>query len=672
MKIKAYGGALFSPETLQVAPDSAGYDVARPSDEFVLCRDRDGCPTAVYGWDVWDFNPYRTSENAESRWDFSTFPEAHREGAKRIMYQIIYFAGGGRMGRLGVTNLYQYFLTVRSVVNFGEEQKDSPLVGRLMFEDIITNQAYIEGYERWIGYDTSSKLTSTLPAIVKCLLSIDDEILGFRAVWLPIYEKLRKRKNRGKQHLPVPPRLYALLLDEIEQVVNFVYSHRDSIESFVSCFKDPAYGRLQSSQRSLHGITLTENGGFRPTMREAIQSHGLCDVFVGQLSVTSVWKLTQVLAKILWVAKIGVHFYTGMRDQEVARAKSDCLSQKPISSLIGSDSGPGGMVSILSSTTKFTGFKQSAAWLAPEGVSPCIEIARSISRGLAVIQDCDVKDSALMLSPACIAKTMTGPITNWNYTGQRYVFESTRVIQEDVDFLAAVHPGRDFVDDGVILGEFWPIKTHQFRRSLALYSASSGLVSFPAIKKQFKHLSLSMARYYGNGFENIASVFGHYDQEKGEYVLPKDHFIFEFQMAVPRAQADALVRDIMSEGRRLFGSAGSQMEKLRNGVKAGTVNIADIRENTNRQADNGEISYTKTILGGCTKLEDCDAFALGNFTECLGCESSVINPDNVVAAEAESRSEMALYEPGTVEYSILKEECEALADFTGSITSKAG
>ncbi len=41
-----------------------------PAADFVMCRDYKGKPTAVYGKDSWDFNPYRSSEKKLSKIGF--------------------------------------------------------------------------------------------------------------------------------------------------------------------------------------------------------------------------------------------------------------------------------------------------------------------------------------------------------------------------------------------------------------------------------------------------------------------------------------------------------------------------------------------------------------------------------------------------------------------------
>ena len=43
-----------------VSPDP--YLGGRPADNFVMCRNNDGLPTATYGDAVWDFSPYALEE----------------------------------------------------------------------------------------------------------------------------------------------------------------------------------------------------------------------------------------------------------------------------------------------------------------------------------------------------------------------------------------------------------------------------------------------------------------------------------------------------------------------------------------------------------------------------------------------------------------------------------
>lgn len=63
---------------------------------------------------------------------------------------------------------------------------------------------------------------------------------------------------------------------------------------------------------------------------------------------------------------------------------------------------------------------------------------------------------------------------------------------------------RDFNEDEKFhVGSVWAFASHQFRRSLACYAASSGFVKLPTLNRQFKHLTLAMTRYYSRNFKML-------------------------------------------------------------------------------------------------------------------------------------------------------------------------
>ena len=105
-------------------------------------------------------------------------------------------------------------------------------------------------------------------------------------------------------------------------------------------------------------------------------------------------------------------------------------------------------------------------------------------------------------------------------------------------------------------------------------------MSLPTLKRQFKHLSQEMTKYYRRGFENIRSIFGYYDPETGEFNLPDSHIAFEVQVAMPMHAAEALLHDIFGSDTVLFGKSGSYLEKRRNALKEHEILIEDVRADT--------------------------------------------------------------------------------------------
>ena len=225
-------------------------------------------------------------------------------------------------------------------------------------------------------------------------------------------------------------------------------------------------------------------------------------------------------------------------------------------------------------------------------------------------------------------------------------------------------PSRDFYNEPAFaVGQPWPLTSHQFRRSLSFYGSSSGFLSLPTLRVQFKHMTIEMARYYSNHYDNLRTVFGYYDDKKKDFVLPSNHFAFEYQMAMPMSVANQLIADLLFNEEPLFGGTGSYMEKQKARVKAGEIQIEDVRADTEQRVKSGAISYRPTLLGGCTKAGRCYSFLLGDYAECLSCESAIIKPNKLNAAIEDAANELCSYAEGSGEYQIVKGDIERLTAF---------
>ncbi len=243
-------------------------------------------------------------------------------------------------------------------------------------------------------------------------------------------------------------------------------------------------------------------------------------------------------------------------------------------------------------------------------------------------------------------------------------FKSIKIQHSDLVELSQSDPDRNFYNDNKFaVGSTWPLTTHQFRRSLAFYGCNSGFLSLPTLKTQYKHLTLEMARYYSNGFENLRTIFGYYDDEIGNFVLPKSHFAYEFQMGIPYSIAQELLSDLLGHSKTRFGGTGSYMEKQKVRLESGELWIEDVRSDTLNRVKNGEISYRSTLLGGCTKVDRCHSFMLGDFTACLTCEGAIIKLDKVDDTINSLELELQSYDETSGEYQITKSDLEKIIEF---------
>lgn len=664
-------GSLFSNDQFPPAsePDKAPQLCGKPAADFVLCRDVSGNATAVYGEPAWDFNPYRLSAVKIHRILFDTVfdesgPEQQAliEEAKYLLYCLIYFAGGGRLGKLGASTLLRYWLVLRAAMQFCYEQKQKPMVGVLSLRQLFTVPVYLAAFS-----NSMSHTKTGLSGILNCLVRVGEERLGY-AILNPATYKGKRPEN--KQHPVIPTRIYLKIINLASDMLDQLFEGIGRIESFIACFADEYYGICYQTQRS-RGI-----GGrahWRPDMAQAIKDHGLTSVFAGEFECSRKRNLQRVLIQMQYVLKTVIHLYTGMRDQEVMRMPYHCLSNQVVRPLGVDDQGierdKPQSVNVLSSTTKFIGYKRESIWFAPGEVVRAVGVAQAICRGLAKLYKIELGARCpLFLNPAIVGLTRNsaevGVTRFMGRATQETALHSLSIQAEDLQELAQTDPSRDFYNEPAFaVGQPWPLTSHQFRRSLAFYGSSSGFLSLPTLRAQFKHMTIEMSRYYSNGYDNLRTVFGYYDDKKKDFVLPSNHFAFEYQMAMPMSVANQLIADLLFSEEPLFGGTGSYMEKQKERVKAGDIQIEDVRADTELRVKNGAISYRPTLLGGCTKVGRCDSFLLGVYTECLSCEGAIIKPSKLNAAIEGATDELCSYAEGSGEYQIVKGDIERLTAF---------
>lgn len=664
-------GSLFSNDGLSKfsEPDHALHRYGKPSADFVLCRDHDGVPTAIYGESLWDFNPYRLSAKKISKiyFDkvFGNGGDAQYqlvEEVKYLMYCLIYFAGGGRLGKLSPSTLNQYWVVLRSALQFCYEQRQKPMVGAITLQELFTVPVYLESFIREESFDRA-----VLSGILQGLIRVGEDWLGY-AVVKP--DNFALKRGDYHQHPVIPTRIYLDLINVAGALLDQVHPSADRFEAFIKCFRDEYYGVVHSYQR---GRVLGGRSHFRPAMPQALKEHGLDVVFSGAFDCPDKRSFTGVLFQIQYLVKTVIHLYTGMRDQEVMRMPYHCLSTQVVRHALVDERGierdKPQFVDILSTTTKFAGYKKEAAWLAPAEVIRAVEVGQAICRGLARVYNIDVDDRCpLFLNPSIVGfsrQSVEVSVTNFSTRAtQKSALRGLMIQPEDLRELAQSDPSRDFhAEPSFAIGMPWPLTSHQFRRSLAFYGSSSGFLSLPTLRTQFKHMTIQMSRYYSNNYENLRTIFGYFDEKKQGFVLPRNHFAFEVQMAMPMSLANQLIADLSFSEQPLFGGTGSYMEKQKSRLQVGEIHIEDVRADTERRAKAGEISYRPTILGGCTKVGRCDAFLIGDYIECLNCEGAIIKLGKVSEAIAAAEIEMSKYSADSGEYQITKADIESLTAF---------
>src|SRR5690606_2126996 len=156
---------------------------------------------------------------------------------------------------------------------------------------------------------------------------------------------------------------------------------------------------------------------------------------------------------IQYLLKTSIHLYTGMRDQEVMRIPYNCIVEEVVSKAVLDDAGverdAQETINIISTTTKFSGYKKKDKWFAPNDVVKVVEIAQAICRGLAKLYGLKPSDKCpLFLNPSIVGSTRNQSeigVTSFNKrTAKKRVLFNVPIRPEDLLELAQSDPSRDF------------------------------------------------------------------------------------------------------------------------------------------------------------------------------------------------------------------------------------
>ncbi|TMP72727.1 hypothetical protein CWB76_01900 [Pseudoalteromonas sp. S1609] len=640
-----------------------------PKKSFVLCKDRSGLPTAVYGARTWDFAPINMAETTTSKLHFSYLDSLNvtegtatslYEQTKQLMFMLIYFSGSGRTGISSVKVIVNRFHCLRKISLFCVKCNNELIADTLSIKDILSSESYLAAHVKELTEHEQSELSNLLSS----LRSIKAKYLGVEIV------KFHKPKPDTKQTPVIPSRIYFSSFEKLQESVKKYHRVRNHLTELIKEFKRENVGLALSTQNK---EKLTNQ---LPTLPELLKKHRLYTFFTENYSVKDKKNLTPAIRDIQLTCKTLIHQYTAMRNGEALRIKYDCINSVNLSDEkdVAPNLKPNRFVQVISTTTKFTAYKHEAGWLCPKDVIYAIETLQAIVDGLAVLFNIEPKELPLFHSPAIITHTGSKQGTISSFNGETpSCLSDLQINQNDRDELINSDNTRKYDHPKFDVGANWPFTSHQFRRSLAFYGANSNLISESTGAQLFKHLNHEMQRYYRKGFNNIRTVLGYLDKTTGEIKIPDDHFIFEFQTGMSTNQARQILELILEDNQRNGGKKGDFIAQHRSeqGIQDDDVYILELKSETQRKVDAGEISYKKTLLGGCLKVGRCNSFMLGEFTACLSCNEANIELDKVDAQILKMENKLITYDNGSAEHQLVSRELSELKTFKEKALRKA-
>lgn len=571
-----------------------------PAPDFVITRRHDGSVLSRFGDLQWDRTPYqldgRTFNLNFVFWDGGEVPTSTQRDLVDEMHWLIFILTYLRPGP-GLSNntLQSYMTSVRALAKHCQKNAFS-------IQDLLST------CELSVGFLETSKEQKNFIALQVLLRELGPERVGFAVPSKDEIESLRESakqyRSSLKQHPPIPTRIFSLMLTSIaERLANFEGRFDAILNLAQDCLADPFTGSSVSNQKKRRAELGLPADGIREDFDTYLEKHGLSKFMANSGYGVDRRGVTAVLIEIQFLAYLQVLSYSGMRGQEAQALPYDCLDEVERSGTR--------YFLIKGRVTKLTKGKiKRVQWVTSEAAHRAIEMAHRIALLIYTLKgNPPRKDKSspnhwhLFVSPMYLREYRKDRNTSTLMKVARFAAVKERIIplieQEDLDELSRIDPHRNWgAEKRFMVGCRWPLSSHQFRRSLALYAQRSGLVSLPSLKRQLQHITLHMSQYYakGSGFATDFIGIGHGHRDS--------HFGEEWQETQPVSQYLAYASHVLFEDPENLYGGHTHWLKMR--LRSGEGLMLEDRTTTLRRFQKGELAYNVTPMGGCANPLPCD------------------------------------------------------------------
>ena len=366
-------------------------------------------------------------------------------------------------------------------------------------------------------------------------------------------------------------------------------------------------------------------------------------------------RISNILAFIMEVshcAKNLIHMYTLMRDHEVRSLSPDCIT-----SVRGWNNDA---LYIAGITTKLYGVKKPRKWITTDAILKPVDALGKIHNILKPFAT--NSEDHLLLSVACHPASNVKPSKN-NLVQNKSVearLPEIYITEDDIQELEAIDPLRDWRGDPRFqIGKPWKISSHQFRRTMAVFCAQTGLITLPSLKRLLGHITKVMSLYYAKGC--FAETFN--------FSLINPRLAKELRQAKAEADGAMFIREALNSSEKLYGFKGSDI--MREAQGSNPIWIDQAVSDTMKLVKKGLAAYAETPLGGCTSVTPCDKRAHGNFYSCPGCRHLIAKESVLDDTQTLMEYDLAELDPNSIEYKAEKQNLEDFIELRNSIIKKA-
>lgn len=620
----------------EIEPTSKGL-IKNPALDLVVTRSKDGKALSVFSDDIWDYSATsNTLKTINFRAKIQHLPTLSNIDSNRLSLAVKFLkvftlnwvceVNGCSMSKLNGDLIAISFLVSYCLINSLDFNKI--FVDANAIDFLVTNSSS----EKQIGWSLGKirRFIDTASVLNKSDFWYE---LQPSKEFLKKLEKTRKifpETSQSLQTMVIPSRIYQSFLkdileslksfNEVKYEIEYVFYMRTKVrDEVLRLDKTVPLSKLKKPQGRLVSFywksALKTDSKLKNILVKLEGLNIIKDANWSSLVIT----LSQIQVKSALV----IAAFTGMRKSEILSIPFNGLKY------IHSDSGD--IPVIWSTTTKLesNGVPKFTKWVTGSIVEEAFKAAKFIAKGVlhwsGNKSKVETDDSKLPLFLSIEDGKFGKPHPHFDYSTTTFnttliqkimSSEHLLILEQDLDEVSHFLYG-DEISNKIKLGQPWPLGFHQFRRSLAVYAASSGHVSYPTLKSQLKHISMIMTVYYTDSNSRAINILGDGPEVK---TMRK-----EWQDAKARVESDNL-HELLDSGVTLAGAAGKSLQIKR--VESKLPKFLENRRDTKKAVKNGKIRYRTTLVGGCMSLEPCDKGAGILASACISCENAVFLPES--------------------------------------------
>ncbi|MGQ0785687.1 hypothetical protein ACT4VH_08145 [Acinetobacter baumannii] len=583
-----------------------------------------GEPLSYFGDLIWDLSCYAHIYTQKSLIDFrldhsSPNKETLSNQIKIILFFII-FSRKRRDNNITLASINNSFFMIRKIAYLC-------LDFNCDFTKIRKNGLFLKALNNHLvdlSWESKKKYISILNSITKAGMLYKIENFGFDEKYIQEIKNAQlSEMKEHKQTLLIPSRIYAQF---ITSSLSFFKETLPIINSIHQLLSEDDFYKFKYESTHL-----------KPKFFKNLVDKYHLNEYFNKYKISHNQKLIFFLQSIQSLGGFTLLCFSGMRRSEALNLNYHAYQEVKRRNL------PSAWI-LKGTTSKFTQVGAVATyWVSSSVIQDVIHILQKLaeihvtwSKKRGYTYDLDIDNYPLFPSFANKHEKAFHPIFKMplgafveNFDSIYRNIDPIIFTESDLHELNTFNPLINWLEEYKLeIGKPWRFTPHQFRRSLTVYCARSGLVKIPTLKQQLKHITYDMTLYYGKNYMNAQNVIQHTSLTNCQY---ETSLIKEYKNQTLYEQLSNFTKDVIQKDTPLFGGEGTRLQVLKEQKKS-PIFLTD-KKQTEKYIFEGKVAYRKTVLGGCSRVSGCNKLGFSYITACVPCSYSIFNEDSIDALE---------------------------------------